>query len=61
MNDRGVREDAGYPCGCFIKVYVCPEHVEAAGERIDTILAARKLQYELREGREAGEDGDGLF
>ena len=42
-----------YECGCFIKVYVCPGHVEKAGEKIESMLLAQKVQYELREGREA--------
>ena len=47
-----------YDCGCFLKVYVCPEHLKVAGEKMRKIEVARKLQYELREGREAEGEAD---
>ena len=45
-------------CGCWLKVYVCPEHLEVAREELRVAVVAQSLQYELREGREAGEAGD---
>ena len=29
-----VRKDASYPCGCFMKVYVCRKHLEVAAEEL---------------------------
>jgi len=47
-----------WSCGCFVKVYVCPEHIGAAGRELEERVTERFLQYELREGREASEDGE---
>jgi len=50
-----------FGCGCFVKVYVCPEHLGVAGRQLEEKVTERFLQCELREGREASEDGDVLF
>ena len=51
--------DDRFGCGCFMKVHVCEEHMEQMGHHLEVLREqlALNLQCELREGREASEDG----
>ena len=58
-------KSAAWGCGCFLKVFVCPKHMDAAAEQLqsqvqlmrDQLDLGLDLAYEVREGSEAGEDG----
>ncbi len=52
---------SSWGCGCFLKVYVCPEHLDRAGKQLELQAEAMRDQLDLgldlagrtREGREA--------
>ena len=54
---------SAWGCGCFLKVYVCPTHLEHANIEMIETLEGRLDQLELYLGtdlaRESHEDGDG--
>ena len=47
-----------FGCGCFVKVYVCPEHIGEAGRELEEKVTARFLQYDMYERHETSETGD---
>ena len=40
-------DEHGYPCGCFLKVYVCPGHLERAEKEIAHDIACLTGQLQL--------------
>ncbi len=32
-----------HPCGCFVKVYVCPEHLQVAGRELRELTSQLEL------------------
>ncbi len=42
MKQWSVSESA-HPCGCFVKVYVCPEHLQVAGRELRDLTSQLNL------------------
>ncbi len=43
----GLVKEHSWECSCFIKVYVCPGHVSAAGRSLDAAMGALTEQLNL--------------
>jgi len=42
MGSRSLSESA-HPCGCFVKVYVCSEHLDVAGRELRDLTSQLNL------------------
>ena len=40
---RAVARDEEFPCGCFLKVYVCPQHMDVAVEELTELTNQLQL------------------
>ncbi len=41
--DRFQVSESAHPCGCFVKVYVCPEHLEVAAAELRDLTSQLNL------------------